>query len=254
MRAAVNGFWTALRTYFIAAGIKDVPLMLDRNRPHGLDPDGSCLFTQTCSYTLFTTAKGQFTILGAPGYDAPGCFETQHCSFIVVRDTSYIEKLEDLRDKTFAVNEPNSNSGMNLPRVLFARGHKDGTFFGKVVMSGSHLLSADMVSTGRADAAAIDCISFALMQKYRPASVARLRIIAETPRSHTPPFVTSSRTKPAEVELLRSALRAFFTDPSTRPARAATLLAGIEFCDQKAYAPVMQYEADAIKYGYPVLK
>jgi len=254
MRPAVNGFWTALRPYFVAAGIPDVPLTLDRARPYAQDPDGACLFSQTCSYTLFTTARDQFTVLGAPGYDAPGCVGTRHRSFIVARDTSYVERLEDLRGKTFAINEMNSNSGMNLPRHVFSRGHREGTFFERVVVSGSHHLSADMVATGRADGAAIDCVSFALLQRYRPMLTKRLRIIAETPESRTPPFVTSNRTKPAEVDALRAALRAFFTDPATRPARDAIMLSGIEFCDLKAYDRVMILEKDAIRYGYPVLR
>jgi ABC-type phosphate/phosphonate transport system substrate-binding protein len=210
--------------------------------------------TPICSYPLFTTAKGQFTVLGAPGYEARGCNDVFHCSFIVVRDTSYVERLEHLRDKTFAVNEMNSNTGMNLPRVLFARGQKDGGFFGRVVVSGSHLLSADMVATGRAEAAAIDCVTFALWERYRPIAVKRLRIIAETPSTRTPPFVTSRNTKLAEVEAMREALRAFFTDPATRAVRDALLLPGIDFCDLKAYNQVMQYEQQATKYGYPVLK
>jgi ABC-type phosphate/phosphonate transport system substrate-binding protein len=254
LRPAVDALWASLRTYFIAAGLPAVPVALDRDRPYGVDPEGECLFTQTCSYTLFTTARGHFTVLAAPGYDAPGCEDTYHCSFVVVRDTSYLERIEHLRGTTFAINEMNSNSGMNLPRALFARGHLDGVFFREVVVSGSHLRSADLVSRGRIDAAAIDCVTFALLQRYHPAAVRRLRIIAQTPATHTPPFVTSRRTKPAEVEALRSALRAFFTDPATRPLREAVLLAGFDFYDEAAYDPVMQLERDAIRRGYPVLR
>jgi ABC-type phosphate/phosphonate transport system substrate-binding protein len=253
-RGAVNAFWTALRPYFVNAGCKDVPLTLDRDRRYGEDPEGNCFFSQVCSYTLLTTAKGQFTVLGAPGYEAPGCHDVYHRSFIVVRDVSYVERLEDLRGKTFAVNEANSNTGMNLPRALFARGQKDGEFFGRVVVSGSHLLSADMVATGRADAAAIDCVTFALWERYRPIAVKRLRIVADTPAARTPPFVTSRNTKLVEVDAMREALRVFFTDPATRAVRDALLLPGIDFCDLKAYTEVMKYEQEAIKYGYPVLK
>jgi len=250
----VNAFWSALRPYFVAAGLTDVPALLDRERPYGVDPSGECLFTQTCSYTLFTTAKNQFQVLGSPAYTALGCKATSHTSFIVTRDTAYIERLEDLRDKTFAINEMNSNSGMNLPRHVFSRGHKNGQFFSKVVVSGSHLLSADMVSTGRADGAAIDCITFGLLQRYRPAAVARLRIIAETPDSRTPPFVTSRRTSAKDVAALRGALHAFFTDSAQAKVREALLLGGIEFVDESAYKHVMAIEQDAIKYGYPVLR
>jgi ABC-type phosphate/phosphonate transport system substrate-binding protein len=254
VRPAINAFWAALRPHVINAGIADVPLMLDRDQPRGLDPDGACLFGQTGAYQLFTTAKGQFTVLGCPGYEAPGCEDVYHRSYIVTRDTSYVERLDDLRDKTFAVNDLHSNTGMNLPRALFSRAQKNGTFFSKVVVSGSHLRSADLVATGRADGAAIDCVTFAYFQRYRPVAVDRLRIIGETGPARTPPFVTSRTTRLAEIEALRTALRTFFTDPATRSARDGLLLPGVDFCEAKDYAPVMKLEEDAIKRGYPELR
>ncbi len=243
-----------MRPYFVAAGIRHVPVALDRKRPYGVDPEGECLFTQTCSYMLFTTAAGQFSVLAAPGYDAPGCDDTLHCSFIVVRDTAYIERIGDLRGKTFAINEMHSNTGMNLPRALFSRGHQDGAFFSNVVVSGSHVLSADLVTRRVIDATAIDSVTFAMLARYSPAKVRHLRIIGETPTARTPPFVTSRRTKPDEFEALREALRLFFTDPATRPAREGLLLAGIDFYDERDYDHVMKLERDAIRRGYPNLR
>jgi ABC-type phosphate/phosphonate transport system substrate-binding protein len=254
MRPAVNAFWASLRQYFVTAGVNDVPPLLDRDRPPGLDPTAECLFTQTDSYALFTTAKNQFQVLASPAYTATGCKGTLHCSYIVVRDTSYIDRLEDLRDKTIAINEMNSNAGMNMPRYVFSRGHKNGQFFGRVVVSGSHALSADMVNTNRADAASIDCITFALLQKYRPAAVARLKIIAESPDARTPPFVTSRRTNAKEVAAIKGALYAFFSDSATAKVRESMLLGGIEFVDESAYASVMKMEQEAVKYGYPALR
>jgi ABC-type phosphate/phosphonate transport system substrate-binding protein len=148
----------------------------------------------------------------------------------------------------------NSNSGMNVPRLLFSRGHRNGTFFDGVVVSGSHVKSADLVSTKRVDAAAIDCVSFALLQQYRPALVRHLRIIAETVSSPTPPFVTSSRTSAKDVAALRAGLTAFFQDPAHAPVRAELLLGGIQFCDQNAYAVIMRHEQNAQRNGYPVLR
>ncbi len=227
--------------------------MLDRRRPYGTDPDGDCLFTQTCSYTLFTTARGEFTVLGAPAYTAPGCSGPQHRSFIVVRDTSYIERLDDLRGKSFAINEMNSNSGMNAPRLLFSRAAANGKFFERTIVSGGHMASAELVRANRVDAAAIDCVTFALLARYHPASVHRLRIIGETHDSPTPPFVTSRRTSARVAAALRDGLSAFFTDPAHAHTRAALFLGGIAFCDESDYDVVMEYERAAQRNGYPVL-
>ncbi len=228
-------------------------MLLDRERTAGIDPTAACLFTQTSSYLYFTLAKNQFQILGSPAYTTPGCTAASHCSFIVVRDTSYIERLEDLREKSFAISDMQS-SDMNAARFIFSRGHKNGQFFSRVAVSGSQTLSADLVATGRVDGAAIDCISFGILQRYRPSAVARLRIIAETPDTRTPPFVTSRRTSPKDVAAIKGALHAFFTDSAQAKVREALMLGGIEFSDESSYASVMKMEAEAIKYGYPLLK
>ncbi len=234
--------------------MSDVPATLDRVRPYGVDPDGACFFTQTCSYTLFAGARGQFAVLGAPAYAAAGCSGSYHRSWIVVRDVSYVRTLEDLRGKRFTINELDSNSGMNLPRHRFARYASNGAFFGATTVSGSHAASADLVSRGVADAAAIDCVTFALLERYRPATIRRLRIIGETAATPTPPFVTSRSTRLADVLAMRDAIEAYFADPAHTRTREALLLAGFGTGDESDYKIVMDLERDAQRRGYPVLR
>lgn len=71
---------------------------------------------------------------------------------VVVRASSTFERFDDLRDTTWAYNDPNSKSGWFS--MLERAG--DSHFFAKCVQSGSHLRSLDMVASGEADAAAID--------------------------------------------------------------------------------------------------
>jgi ABC-type phosphate/phosphonate transport system substrate-binding protein len=254
MRGEINVFWTGLRAAFLAAGLTGVPSTLDRTRPYGVDPDGACFFTQTCSYTLFAGARKQFAVLGAPAYAAAGCSGSYHRSWIVVRDVSYVRTLEDLRGKRFAINELDSNSGMNLPRHRFAPYASHGMFFGETLISGSHAASADLVSRDAADAAAIDCVTFALLERYRPGAVRRLRILAETAATPTPPFVTSIATKLADVRVMRAAIEAFVADPAYAHTRDALLLAGFGTGDESDYAIVTDLERDAQRRGYRTLR
>ncbi len=115
-RAATDAFWLALRSKAFARGMRDLPDALDRTRDHGTDHDGTCRFTQTCGLPLFTTARGHSSVLGAPTCSAAGCRAATHLSYIVVRVDASIGDLEDLRGARFAINESDSNSGMNLPR------------------------------------------------------------------------------------------------------------------------------------------
>lgn len=253
MHAANDALWRALAASLVAEGIREVPDRLDRERPHGVDPVQECLFTQTCGYPLFTTARRHFTVLGAPCYSVLGCEGPLHRSFIVVHDASSVRTVEDLRGGSFAINEADSNSGMNLPRRLFAPLARNGRFFGRTVLTGSHAASASLVDAGGVDSAAIDCVTFALLERYRPAAVRSLRIVAETAATPAPPLVTSCRTSDSVVAALRRALKRVVRDHAHAELRDALFLADVEFCGEEAYEVVMAYERDAVERGYPAL-
>ena len=173
-----------------------------------------------------------------------------HRSFVVVRGDSNFLELEDLRGTVFAMNEPDSNSGMNLPRRLFAPLQREGRFFGERVVSGSHEASIEHVVAGRADTAAVDCVTFALLRRYRPDALANVRIIAETPPSPAPPFATSARID----ESIHAVLRESLTDVARNRELCDSLLIGaVELADESAYGIVLQYEREAEALGYPIL-
>ncbi len=253
MHPATDALWRALAIAFEARGIADVPRELDRTRPHGTDSEGACLFTQTCGYPLFTTARDHFNVLGAPWYGVAGCERERHRSFIVVHAGSRARTLGDLRGTRFAINESDSNSGMNLPRRRFAPLAENGRFFGGVVVSGAHAESARLIAEGRADCAAIDCVTFALLARYRPALARELRAIGETDATPTPPLVTARATDAATVDAMRAAILETMRDPALADVRFALSLAGVTFCDVAAYDVVMRYEREARELGYPIL-
>jgi ABC-type phosphate/phosphonate transport system substrate-binding protein len=211
------------------------------------------LFTQTCGYPLFTTARGHFTVLGAPCYGVPGCAGPQHRSYIVVHDASPVRTVEDLRGASFAINEADSNSGMNLPRRLFAPLARSGRFFARTVLTGSHAASASLVSAEGVDSAAIDCVTYALLMRYRPGVVRDLRIVAETAATPAPPLVTSRRTSDSVAAALRRGLSRITRGPAYAELREALFLADIEFCGEEDYEVIMVYKREAEEVGYPVL-
>ena len=119
---------------------------------------------------------------------------------------------------------------MNLPRRLIAPLARDGRFFETVAITGSHAASAAAVANGEADAAAIDCVTFALLQRHRPHVVAELRTIASTFATPTPPFVTSSLHDDA------------------------LFLTGMTPCDATAYDRVMAFEHESALLGCAELR
>src|SRR6187402_3872878 len=163
MRAANDALWAALAALLRGEG-HDVPdaLVDDDGPAPGRSFEGT-LFTQTCGYPLQTIHRGQLRLLATPSYDAPGCGLMTHRAFIVVRDEDDVFTPEDLRGSRFALNAYHSNSGMNLPRHLFAPFARNGRFFREIVETGSHAGSLQKLLSYEADAASIDCVTWAFV-------------------------------------------------------------------------------------------
>ncbi|ORE90464.1 PhnD/SsuA/transferrin family substrate-binding protein [Aurantimonas sp. 22II-16-19i] len=252
---ANDALWAAIARRLRASGLEDGPARLERQRALmevWRDPD--LLLAQTCGYPLMTALAGQVTPIAAPIYAWPGCSGARHCSLIVVAQGAPFETLADLRGRRVAMNGADSNSGMNLLRHAVAGLAEGGRFFGKVVVTGSHLASLDHVGRGEADVAAIDCVSFGLAARHRPALVAGLRVIGETATSPALPFVTRAGASTQEVAALRRALAGAIADPDAAEAVAALGLIGIEPVETSDYAVVLDYEREAVAAGYPTLR
>ncbi len=245
LRERNERLWDALAEVIRDAGIDDVP--------ERLGGSGDELFTQVCGLPLQTTERGRYALLGTPMYGVEGCNGTTHCAFIVVRESASYTQPAHLRGATFAINDANSNTGMNLPRRLFARIGRRRPFFKSVTLTGSHSASAAQVAAGDADAAAIDCVTYAFLAEFRPALVAGLRILARTDWSPAIPFVTAD-TNPQRVAVLRGALMRLSSEPRFAPALRSLHIEGIRFVGDLVYSMLRKYEHDAIATGYPELR
>ena len=252
MAAANAELWAAIRERL--ADVEDVPALLSpagTALPEAIAPD--TLFSQMCGYPLRRLYDGQYRLLGVPLYDLPGCGwfaegVPSHRSFIVVSCRSGVETVEALRGSRFAVNGFDSNSGMNLPRRLFAVLAGGRALFSNVIVSGGHVRSMEMVASGEADAASIDSVTYGFAALYRPELVARLRVVAETPASPAIPFITAAATPPGTAAALSRVLIG-----EIREALAGVRIVAVMPPRPEAYEAVMGYEAEATALGYPVL-
>jgi phosphonate transport system substrate-binding protein len=116
-------------------------------------------------------------------------------SDVVVRNDCQAGSLVDLRGATWAVNEPTSQSGFNITRYALAARGETSAFFGRVVESGAHERSIELLLNGAVDATAIDST---VLEALRP----DVRVIETLGPSPIPPLV-ASRLVPRE---LRDAL------------------------------------------------
>ena len=248
---ATEALWRGIAQHLVAAGLADVPLALrhdlDRHQSWR-DPD--LLFGQCCGYPLMTEFRGRLRAVAAPRYSAPGCRGAAHCSFFIVARNSAAQHLADLRGGRFAFNSRDSNSGYNLARLAFAPLAKAGRFFAETVETGSHAASLALVADGKADAAAIDCVTHALLARHRPALVGATRVLDRSAASPTLPFVTAAGVDDRTVAALRDALAAVMADPVLAATREALLLAGVVAAENSDYRVLLDYEAAAHRQGY----
>ena len=247
---ATDALWAELRSSLRAANVAGVPDALDRSRPLAvLWRDPALLLGQTCGYPLVTELAGAVQIVATPVYAFRGCAGPMHRSFVLVRANDAAPSLAALRNRRCALNNRDSNTGMNLLRALVAPLTKAQPFFASVIETGSHLGSIEAVSTGRADVAAIDCVTYGLAERDRPALLRGLRVLTATAATPGLPFITSARTPPADLSALRSALG----HAASGPAAAALGWSGIEILDDAAYGTVATLEREAATAGYPEL-
>lgn len=254
LHAVTDAFWAAIAERLRAAGMADVPSALTRDIGHVETwRDSRLLFGQACQYPLASAWHEAVRLVAIPAYAAPGCEGSRYRSAVIVRAEDPALRLEDLRGRRCAVNERDSNSGSNLLRAAIAPLHRNGRFFSSVDLTGGHLASVRAVTEGRADLAAIDCVSYAHIGRLHPELTARLRILDWTPSSPGLPYVTARARDAATVTALRTALAEVQADPALAGVRAALLLDGIDFSVDEDYVEVRRLEREAIARGYPQL-
>ncbi|MEX0808643.1 MAG: PhnD/SsuA/transferrin family substrate-binding protein [Dongiaceae bacterium] len=254
LRAVTDAFWTQLASHMRAEGINDVPLRLEHPidcEAHWLEP--GLLLSQTCGFPLRHCLRDRVTYVATPSYAVEGCGRGTYRSAIIVRADAPIGRLDDLRGATAAFNDMQSQSGMNALRAAVAPFSREGRFFDRVIESGRHEASIRAVADGEADVAAIDCVTWAYLERYRPAEIAGLRVLDMTAEMPGLPFVTAGDATAEQLAKLRASLTQAMLDQALAAVRDALFLSGIVVLPEDAYLAVDRMEQGAADRGYPQL-
>ena len=127
------------------------------------------------------------------------------------------------------------------------------SFFGQIVETGSHAASVESVAAGDADVAAIDAVTFALLQRHRPALMRRVRVLHWTVRSPGLPFVTSRRRSHETLIALQQVMSEVVADPGLSDLRRELMLTEFSPLSQAHYRSVLRLAQIAADSGYPEL-
>lgn len=228
IRGAVDALWRA-----ISERLPGSPRRLTWDgdlRAQWTDP--ALTLGQTCSWPLVTELPHEVRVVGAFRYrgieDLPGPL---YRSVLVARSG---RRLEELESGVAVVNGWDSTSGwLSLAHVV-GRAGSDRSFFDRVIVSGSHEQSLELVSRGSADLASVDAVTFALVERHRPELVAGLDVVARGPSVPTLPLITAA-PDPAP---LRAAISAAVSDPGVEPVLEKLLIESFFAQDRADYAAV----------------
>lgn len=174
-------------------------------------------------------------------YSAPGCSGSKYASVIVVNDDSKYDDVLEMRGNVGVINGPESQSGANSLFSLVAPKCSDGKFFSKVVASGSHVASLALIQRNKADVAAIDCITYALLQRYRPSALTGTRRLGYTYAAPAPPYITRKEQRPDCIRRFKLALSSAFANPTTRAIGQDVYLSGVETASIVNYNRIDSY-------------
>jgi ABC transporter, phosphonate, periplasmic substrate-binding protein len=229
--ASVNDrYWALIRDALRDHGVA-APEALDRSVTfHAPWTDPGLVLSQTCGMPFRTRLKGHVALVATPDFGLPDVPPGYYVSRLVARADD-ARDLAELIQGTLAYNNPDSQSGWgaavnHLSAVgLSPRG---------LTETGSHAGSLDAVSEGRADYAFCDAVTFALLERHRPAAVTRLRTVTLTEPTPGLPYITALGRDPGPIRAaLTEAVRML-----EAPDRDALMLKGIVYIPEPVYLAV----------------
>lgn len=187
---ANDGLWSAIRAR-LGYG------------PHSLTRPGDLwqvwqssdlLLAQTCGLPYRARLHDHVTLVGTPDYGLADCPPGYYRSLFIARADGP-SSLADYTGRCFAYNEPLSQSGWAAPHAHMAR-HR--LAFGPLLQTGAHRASALAVAEGNADFAALDAVTWGMIQAH-DAFATQLKIIDATIATPGLPLITAKSRDPKPI-------------------------------------------------------
>jgi phosphonate transport system substrate-binding protein len=172
---------------------------------------------------------------------------------IVRRDRPWVS-FADLPGRSWAYNEPHSQSGYGITRHhLLCRGETNG-FFGAVVAAGWHDRAIRLVCTGAVDASAIDAHVLDVALRDQPGLAEQVRVIDTLGPSPVQPVVAARRLGAEFLADLQKLLLDLRHDPAAAPYLAGALVEGFAPVTGSTYEPVREMLDAAEAAGFLTLR
>ena len=166
-------------------------------------------------------------------------------SDVIVRTDSPFRCFADLRGRSWAYNEPQSQSGYGIVRYhLVQKGETNG-YFSRVIEAGYHERAITMVNSGEVDASAIDSHVLGLVVHDKPTIAGNLRVIDTFGPSPIQPIVAGNHLSHSLKSEVKKVLLEMGDDPLAKPELARVLIKRFEPVSDSTYDDIRRMQAVA---------
>ncbi|MEO0820763.1 MAG: PhnD/SsuA/transferrin family substrate-binding protein [Pseudomonadota bacterium] len=255
LRAATDALWAGVAARLAEAGLA-APATLSRGPDlEALWQHPGLVLGQTCGFPFAYGLAGSVQLVGHPVYDVPGCEGPDYRSVFVVAEGDAARALADCAGYRPAVNGWHSQSGHNALRAAAAAltAGRAAPHFAPGLVTGAHLASAEAVADGRADIAALDCVTWDQIRRFHPALAARLRAVGESPAAPGLPFVMAASYGEAVARQVLEALADALADTALDEARSALRLTAVLPPEAARFDAIRGLRSGARMLGQPPL-
>lgn len=191
--AANDRLWAGIRDRLRAEGLP-APEALIHGAPD-LWPQwtsADLVLSQTCGYPYRSRLHGQVTLVGTPDYAVDGCAPGHYRSVFVARADDPRDRIDQFDGAGLAYNDAGSQSGWAAPQT---HAERIGIRLLPALETGAHGQSARAVAEARTDLAALDAVTWRLLQRFDPVT-RDLRVVGLTDPTPGLPLITARTTDP----------------------------------------------------------
>jgi len=168
---------------------------------------------------------------------------TRYQSYIIVHSDSPIKTFPELKGKSFAFTDPNSNTGKIYPTYLLkTMGYVPEIFFGRTLYSYSHNKSVEMVAKKVAEGAAVESMVYEYMRKTGSPYARQTKIIKRSPPFGIPPVVVTRDIGPGLKNKVREAFLSMGNSPKGKAILDAMMIDGFVEVPDGNYDSIREME------------
>ncbi len=187
-------------------------------------------FSQTCGLPYRARLHGKVTLIGTPDFGLKGCPPGYYRSIFVARKTDARSTLTEFDRANLAFSDALSQSGWAAPQT-HARAHN--LTLKPHLHTGGHLQSARAVAEGSAEIAAIDAVTWAMIEKWETVADG-LKVVGQTDPTPGLPYIAAPGTDAARMfDIIADAIAAL-----SEIDRASLTLRGLVWIAQETYLAV----------------